>query len=487
MSIEKRYRVPLVSGLRRKSLVLAAAFAVPVVAAGVLVLIFPELKPLIAGLAVTMSILLVSLLSLLMWLSTSFVIEVDKVSKWGILRRGPELAFDDIATVLTVPDSSTAGLVTLLFADDVSHDDPYKLASQGQTAGPAARVKEWLVGVNRSEPGIGSEAKLSIPSHTEHYPELLAEISRRARHSLVDPFTRMVAGFTFPTSALDREYGRRARRHSFTITGDLDSARFDLSRFELEKARGRLQSSAAADPRSADAWHLLGMVHLLRRRMEDSETALERAAELRPGDADIRFRLGIARFYAGEFEEARDEFRAALELKRDDPVIAGFFGCASTRIGAWEDAISASRGLETHASAVAAQSARKCLDCIAGTKELVDQGKVSSAARRARMLTYVAFGLIAIAAGAVQIFLRDARGGGQLAAVLAVLAAAAIGYGRNRLSNILSPDGRGPVPCWLRLGWMKAEVALAATFGISRGEDKSVGAGTDNASQHGGA
>ncbi len=219
-----------------------------------------------------------------------------------------------------------------------------------------------------------------------------------------------------------------------------------------------MQRLTSADPRDADAWHLLGMACLLCKQMEDAAKALEEAAALRPSDADIRFHLGIARFYAGEFDEARPQFQTALELRPDDPAITSFFGCVSRNVGAWEDGLSAFRRLEKQSSGVTRRSARGCFECTDSAKELVDRGLVPSVARKTKILGYIASALLFVG-GLAQGFLRDIVGGGAIAVVLAGLAAAAIAYVASRLSKPFLPGMRAAAPCWPLLGWMKADVA----------------------------
>ena len=63
----------------------------------------------------------------------------------------------------------------------------------------------------------------------------------------------------------------------------------------------------------ANAYSILGFVHLLRAQFADAETALQQAVDLKP-DPNDWLRLGEAYFRQRKYEEARGAFQRAVEL-----------------------------------------------------------------------------------------------------------------------------------------------------------------------------
>jgi eukaryotic-like serine/threonine-protein kinase len=92
--------------------------------------------------------------------------------------------------------------------------------------------------------------------------------------------------------------------------GRLDSAMLD--RFARDAA-----DVLARDPRSADAYQVLGLVHFERGEQRQAAAVLERALELDPSNNDAATWLGLVCLYAGQVERARSIF-AGLQAR--DPL-----------------------------------------------------------------------------------------------------------------------------------------------------------------------
>ncbi len=99
----------------------------------------------------------------------------------------------------------------------------------------------------------------------------------------------------------------------------------------------------AADPRCADAWHLLG---LLSGQSGDPKLAVEyirRAIDLKPGEPVFHGNLGNALRDQGRLDEAVACYRRALELKPDYAQAHNNLGVALSDLGRTDEAIAAYR------------------------------------------------------------------------------------------------------------------------------------------------
>jgi Flp pilus assembly protein TadD len=89
---------------------------------------------------------------------------------------------------------------------------------------------------------------------------------------------------------------------------------------EIPDAVTQLEAVGALDPRSARAWHDLG---ILRHQLGDdsgARTALERAVDLAPDDARPRLALAALLWQTGDTDGALVQYRALLQLELPDAV-----------------------------------------------------------------------------------------------------------------------------------------------------------------------
>jgi tetratricopeptide (TPR) repeat protein len=81
------------------------------------------------------------------------------------------------------------------------------------------------------------------------------------------------------------------------------------------------QQAIAIDPEDADAYRLLGAIHLDLRQYGEAEHWTLRALRINPADPWTMIELGLARAGLGRFEESRDEVMAALRADPRAPII----------------------------------------------------------------------------------------------------------------------------------------------------------------------
>ncbi len=71
------------------------------------------------------------------------------------------------------------------------------------------------------------------------------------------------------------------------------------------------------DPKSSDAWHLMGLVQMSNGRSDVAATFIERAIALRPAQATFHHNYGNVLAQLGRFDEADANLREAIKLKPD--------------------------------------------------------------------------------------------------------------------------------------------------------------------------
>ncbi|MDY6936290.1 MAG: tetratricopeptide repeat protein [Cyanobacteriota bacterium] len=86
---------------------------------------------------------------------------------------------------------------------------------------------------------------------------------------------------------------------------------------QFEYALPRAKLAAQLLPDSAEAWAILGSLHLQMEEASAAIAALEKARELTPENATILFALGSAHFQNQDYERAALELEAGLELAPD--------------------------------------------------------------------------------------------------------------------------------------------------------------------------
>jgi tetratricopeptide (TPR) repeat protein len=138
-------------------------------------------------------------------------------------------------------------------------------------------------------------------------------------------------------------------RPAVFISGTI--ATMTISSAKLERAldlhrRGRLSEAAsvyqevlAAEPRNADALHLLGLVMAAMGRAQDAVNLIGTAVSLQPSNAAMRVNLGNAFLQLGQLEPALANFGQAVRLAPKDAKAHNSLGVALERANRSEEAL----------------------------------------------------------------------------------------------------------------------------------------------------
>ena len=112
---------------------------------------------------------------------------------------------------------------------------------------------------------------------------------------------------------------------------------------QLEQAVPLYRTVLAADPNSADALHLLGMVALQQGQAKPAAELIGRAITLNDREASYHFHLALALQTLNDLQGAVSGYRRALALKPDDPDAYNNLGNALATQGKPQDAVAAFR------------------------------------------------------------------------------------------------------------------------------------------------
>ncbi len=97
----------------------------------------------------------------------------------------------------------------------------------------------------------------------------------------------------------------------------LDRARACLRGGDPRQAEANCRGALREEPRSADAWRLLGAALQAQGRLDEAAAAFREALRLRPADADAHCELGAVLASLGRRGEALDAYREAVRLRPD--------------------------------------------------------------------------------------------------------------------------------------------------------------------------
>ncbi|HYS45649.1 MAG TPA: tetratricopeptide repeat protein, partial [Rhizomicrobium sp.] len=112
---------------------------------------------------------------------------------------------------------------------------------------------------------------------------------------------------------------------------------------QLEQAATLYRKVLAADPNSADALHLLGMLALQQGQAKSAAELIREAIALHDREAAYHFHLALALQTLNDMQGAVTNYRRALALKPDDPDIYNNMGNALAAQDKPEDAVAAFR------------------------------------------------------------------------------------------------------------------------------------------------
>ncbi|MFC3231277.1 tetratricopeptide repeat protein [Marinibaculum pumilum] len=117
----------------------------------------------------------------------------------------------------------------------------------------------------------------------------------------------------------------------------------------LQEAAGLYRQVLAAEPKNADALHLLGLVEREAGRLDKAAGLVRRAVRLRPANPTFLFNLAIIARDRGDLEEALSCYRKAAELDPKNPQLHNNLGVALGENGDLVGAAAAFREALRHA------------------------------------------------------------------------------------------------------------------------------------------
>ena len=112
---------------------------------------------------------------------------------------------------------------------------------------------------------------------------------------------------------------------------------------QLEQAAALYRKALTADPNSADALHLLGMVALQQGQAKTAAELIRKAIALHDREAAYHFHLALALQTLNDMQGAVTNYRRALALKPNDPDVYNNMGNALAAQDKPEDAVAAFR------------------------------------------------------------------------------------------------------------------------------------------------
>jgi len=122
------------------------------------------------------------------------------------------------------------------------------------------------------------------------------------------------------------------------MTSDLDEALKKHRAGRLDDAEQDYRAVLKADPKCAEAWHLLGVIALQRGDPEAAEPLIEKALSLSPDNAKFLNNYGVAAERKGEIRDAEARFAKSAAIDPDFAEAHTNHGTALQALGRLEDA-----------------------------------------------------------------------------------------------------------------------------------------------------
>lgn len=105
---------------------------------------------------------------------------------------------------------------------------------------------------------------------------------------------------------------------SAPVQQHIEAGAQSLARGQGAEAERQWREAASLDPKSAEAWELLGDYYVATSKWPQALEAFRRVQELRPETPGLHPRLALAGLRAGDFKTAKRHFTAALEQNPND-------------------------------------------------------------------------------------------------------------------------------------------------------------------------
>jgi predicted Zn-dependent protease len=135
-------------------------------------------------------------------------------------------------------------------------------------------------------------------------------------------FRATLYGFEGKKEEAEREYRGELKVSPNHVPALVGLAAIDLEKAEVAEAGTLARQAADADPKNAEAHHLLGRVFLAKGEVRASVGELETAKRLAPDSPGVRSHLAMVYSKLGRTTEAKAESAAFLVLKNKEGVMA---------------------------------------------------------------------------------------------------------------------------------------------------------------------
>ena len=181
---------------------------------------------------------------------------------------------------------------------------------------PDQRERVWLA-------GKAALFAAQSPADFERADEFAARLeSRYPAQPEVHFFRATLYGFEGKKVEAEREYREELNASPNHVPSLVALATIDLERAEVAEAGNLARQAAGADPKNAEAHHLLGRVFLANGDLRASASELETAKQLAPDSPGVRSHLAMVYTKLGRTQEAKAESAAFLALKNKEEVMA---------------------------------------------------------------------------------------------------------------------------------------------------------------------
>jgi len=181
---------------------------------------------------------------------------------------------------------------------------------------PDRRERIWLA-------GKAALYAARSPADFERAHEFAQRLeSRCAAQPEVHFFRATLYGFEGKKAEAEREYREELKISPNHVPALIALASMSLERAEIAEAETLARQAVEADPKNAEAHHLLGRVFLANGDLGASKSELETAKQLAPDSPGVRSHLAMVYTKLGRTREAKAESAAFLVLKRKEEVMA---------------------------------------------------------------------------------------------------------------------------------------------------------------------
>jgi tetratricopeptide (TPR) repeat protein len=181
---------------------------------------------------------------------------------------------------------------------------------------PDQRERIWLA-------GKAALYAAQSPADFDRTDEFAARLqSRYPTQPEVHFFRATLYGFERKKVEAESEYRAELKISAEHVPSLVALAAIDLDKSEISEAGELARQAISADPKNAEAHHVLGRVFLANGELLASATELETAKQLAPDSPGVRSHLAMVYRKLGRMQEAKAESAAFLTLKNKEEIMA---------------------------------------------------------------------------------------------------------------------------------------------------------------------